>query len=128
MRINIFIFLTIIIFSLGLITSCEYVNYQQGKVLFESNCAVCHMEDGSGVAKLYPSLNSFSKSNLTVTQIPCIIRNGTQNSTSVINMAGLPQLSDVEINNIVNYLWIDLNKNNNEITIEKTKELLKECE
>lgn len=107
--------------------NCNYTNYQQGKVLYETNCAVCHMADGSGVAKLYPSLNKLSESGINPQSIPCIIRNGLQRDGSVIEMAALAELSDVEINNIVNFIAFDMNKIESEITIAQTKELLNKC-
>jgi len=84
------------------------------------------MEDGSGVADLYPGLiqdNYITKMN----QMPCQIRFGSLDSTHLIMMLGLPELSDVEITNIINYLSIDMNKTDKEITINETKQILSSC-
>jgi len=107
--------------------SCDYVNYKQGQGLYKTNCVTCHMEDGSGVAELYPALNNMDNSQAYFEAIPCIIRNGLNREASVIEMAGLKHLSEVEINNIVNYLINDMNKLNIEQTIQQTTSILSNC-
>ncbi len=107
--------------------SCDYVNYKQGQGLYEANCVTCHMQDGSGVAELYPSLNNMQSSKTYFEAIPCIIRNGLNRQESVIEMVGLQHLSEVEINNIVNYLVNDMNKLKQEQTLQQTSSILLKC-
>ena len=113
--------------SLLIYVSCNYTNYVQGQQLYESNCATCHMSDGSGVSELYPALNQFKNSMFKVSDMPCIIRNGLQREGSLIEMAGLKHLSDVEINNIVNFIVNDMNKMGLEQSIEQTSHNLNAC-
>lgn len=106
--------------------SCSNVNYPFGERLFKRHCADCHMENGSGVANLYPSLQSQKVSNLYL-DIPCIIRQGKADSTTLLNMLALPNITEIEITNIVNYITADLNGSEKVITLEQTKELLASC-
>ena len=110
-----------------LVVSCDYINYKQGQGLYEVNCVTCHMQDGSGVAELYPSLNKMGDSKAYFEAIPCIIRNGLKRQESVIEMVGLKHLSDVEINNIVNYLVNDMNDLKQEQTLQQTSSILLKC-
>jgi len=85
------------------------------------------MDDGKGFAKLYPSLQSESmlaKSH----EFPCIIRNGIIDSTSLIKMLPMPQLSEVEITNIINYIMQDLNGSKKEIYKRDVERLLSICD
>jgi mono/diheme cytochrome c family protein len=119
------------LFVLGLCAlpfiSCDYTTYQQGKLLYETNCATCHMPDGSGVAKLYPALNDLKSKKNIIQEIPCIIINGINKPESSLAMAGIKNLSSFEINNIVNYLVNDLNKIDQEFIISETQESLSNC-
>jgi len=119
--------LLIVALSAMIISSCDYVNYQQGQQLYNTNCVTCHMQDGSGVAELYPTLNKMESSDNYIEAIPCIIRNGLQRDGSLIEMVGLSHLSDVEINNIVNYLVNDMNNLKKQQTIQKTSSILSKC-
>lgn len=120
-------FLSLMFISLVL-AACDYVNYQQGQDLYENNCVTCHMGDGSGVAELYPALNKMQANKTYIDAMPCIIRNGLQRPNSIIEMAGLKHLSDVEINNIVNYIVNDMNSLKMEQTIQQTSSILNACQ
>ena len=102
---------TTLVFVLAIISviiSCQQTNYPYGERIFKANCASCHMEDGLGVARLYPALKSSSIDSIH-TNLPCIIRYGVSDTSSILNMDGLPHLSDVEITNVINYILTDLN-------------------
>ena len=68
------------------------------------------MEDGQGLSKLIPSL---AKSKYIIehqNELPCIIRNGIKSTVSdtssevQLSMPAHPQLSEIEILNISNYI------------------------
>ena len=42
--------------TISVIFSCNDSPYMQGKRLYLANCANCHMEDGSGLSALIPSI------------------------------------------------------------------------
>ena len=88
----------------------------------------CHLEDGVGVAKLYPPLNNFKNKDIDISAIACIIKTGIDHPQSVLKMEGLPHLSNVEINNISNYILNDINQMNNEVSINQTNEWLNKCD
>ena len=119
-----------VVFALALIggfLSCKQTNYPYGERIFQANCASCHMEDGSGVARLYPALKSNSINNLH-TKLPCIIRYGLSDTSSILNMVGLPHLSDVEITNVINYILTDLNALDITVDINIIRDQFLDCQ
>lgn len=92
------------------------VNLASGYQLYEKNCSNCHQTDGTGLAKLYPTLVNadFIKNNPTA--IDSIIKYGQKGSIVVneieYNMAmpGNNKLSDFEIKQIASYVLIKFNK------------------
>lgn len=99
--------ITLILASL---VSCQDDRFKQGKILYEFHCASCHMDDGSGLAELYPPLNQSDFLADNKKDLPHIIRYGIE-GTLVVNgvefdipMSGIPELSAVEISNISNYV------------------------
>jgi len=117
------IFLSFLLMTIA----CDTVNYRQGQILYDANCATCHMPDGSGVARLYPSLVPFSQNGIEPGDMPCIIRQGQDSDKYSLAMSGLPHLSDIEINNIVNYILHDLNHKKEEFSIDNTRSKLANC-
>jgi len=99
-----------VLLGLFIFTQCDTQNYRQGERLYKSHCANCHMEDGQGLKSLIPPLANASYLKDYKETIPCIIRNGIKGPIFVNDrtydqeMVGIPQLNDVEINNIINYI------------------------
>ena len=68
------------------------------------------MEDGTGLAELYPPLNGADFLMDDKTRLPYIMRYGIEGPLMVnglefdIPMSGIPELSAVEISNITNYV------------------------
>lgn len=68
------------------------------------------MEDGTGLAELYPPLNGSDWLMENKEQLPTVMRYGIEGSLIVngieydIPMSGIPELSAVEISNITNYI------------------------
>lgn len=93
-----------------LLLACDRNPYKQGAILYENFCQNCHMEDGSGLEGLIPPLANVDFVKNKQDQLACIIRYGLQDSILVNGrtynqaMAGIPQLSNVEIGNIINYI------------------------
>jgi len=85
------------------------------------------MEDGSGVAELYPQLVSPSIIDKHK-EIPCIIREGIYSDSALIKMPAIPKMSNVDITNIINYITHDLNQSETqELLLSEVDELLKQC-
>ncbi len=95
--------------------SCKVETYQQGMRLYEINCADCHGKHGEGLKSLYPPLanSDYLKANLA--NVPCIIKNGLEESINVNNkiykekMFPIEHLNDVEMTNIINYILHEFN-------------------
>lgn len=92
------------------VLSCERKPYRQGEILYQNFCANCHMDDGSGLAGNIPPLAGADFVRQNQDQLACIIRYGLEGGV-VVNgiayqnpMAGIPQLSEFEIANIINYI------------------------
>ncbi len=68
------------------------------------------MENGTGLAELYPPLNGSDWLMLNKEQLPSVMRYGIEGDLMVngikytIPMSGIPELSAVEISNITNYI------------------------
>ncbi len=119
----VYLFLLLLICSGG----CDNTNYIQGKSLYETNCATCHMPDGSGVSRLYPAINNLKESAVDLDNMPCIIRYGQNKEEYSLEMAGIKTLRDIEINNIINYIINDMNGMDLEYQIDHTRDQLTKC-
>lgn len=84
------------------------------------------MEKGEGVEELYPSLIGPQIVD-DYTSIPCYIRYGKQDTSSLLKMMPLPSLSEVEITNIVNFIVHDLNNSDKTLFLEDTKSIVSKC-
>ncbi|MDX1410131.1 MAG: cytochrome c [Saprospiraceae bacterium] len=83
--------------------------YPQGENLYQAYCANCHMDDGTGLARLIPPLAG-SDGLSDITRTACVIARGAEGGT-VVNgvtysepMPSFSNLTAVEISNIINYL------------------------
>jgi mono/diheme cytochrome c family protein len=105
------IFLPLLLLLIAFLWQCQSYNvYQQGELLYLNKCANCHMEDGSGLKGLIPPLAKADYFRDNPAKIVCIIRKGLEGPV-VVNgktynqkMAAIPELSDIEIANIINYV------------------------
>jgi mono/diheme cytochrome c family protein len=98
-------------FLLLFLWACSSSPYPQGKALYKIYCANCHMEDGSGLGKNIPAL---AQADYLVTHrnsLACIVKYGLKD-TIVVNgitydgaMPGNESLTDVEITNILNFVF-----------------------
>ena len=87
------------------ITQCQPDPYREGRFLYQRHCENCHMEDGSGLSGLIPSLKNSKVVTSEPASLLCIIRNGIKkNPTTGQEMPANTQLNDVELTNLINYL------------------------
>lgn len=88
---------------------CQQNPYRQGERLYTMHCANCHMEDGKGLMSLYPPLDAVEFEHY-VSEFSCIIRQGLTDTLSIAQkefvfpMPAIPELNNVEISNIYNYI------------------------
>lgn len=127
-RIGLF-FLTIV--SL-LFIKCKDKTYGQGERLYIAHCGNCHMEDGTGLAKLIPPLANSDYLKLNQDLIPCIIRHGqkgeiTVNGTLFNQEMPGEKYTDIQINNMINYINTAWENKIPPVSIIETQKRLKAC-
>jgi mono/diheme cytochrome c family protein len=118
---------------ISLLTNCEENTFKQGELLYLNKCASCHMANGEGLQSLIPPLAGFNYLSEDRAQIACIITNGLADTVRyggrvfVEPMAGIPNLSEAEITNIINYINHAWGNDFGYVKIIDVKEALKDC-
>ena len=108
------------------LTECNTIKFKHGERAYLRYCADCHMEDGKGVAKLYPSL--FDSDLVADSKIlPCLIVNGYNDSMTIMQMVPVEGISSIDITNITNYLRQDLLSLEGTVTIQQVDRTLENC-
>ncbi|MBT8189950.1 MAG: hypothetical protein HKN67_11585 [Saprospiraceae bacterium] len=107
--------------------SCLDNKYVHGKRSYIKHCSSCHMDDGSGIGDVVPSLELDMDRVRELGLIQCMIRNGVNNPDAIFKMVPNKEISDVDITNVINYLLNDMNKLDTIISIDDTKLALGEC-
>lgn len=127
-----------VFFALGSLifvySSCENnETYYQGHSIYDSVCANCHMEDGTGLKGLIPPLANSDYLRDNQMEVACLIRYGMEGEV-VVNgktynqpMAGIPYLTDTEIANIINYINHAWGNDYGSIPFKDMRAKLKEC-
>jgi cytochrome c551 len=88
--------------------ACE--DYPQGQFLYQTYCANCHMDDGSGLARLIPPLAGADYLANYPEQVPCIIQNGAEGAVTVNGitysepMPSFNNLDEIDLSNLINYI------------------------
>lgn len=125
--------LFLLIGSFSLLFSCQQKPYRQGEILYQNFCANCHMEDGQGLAELYPPLAGADYLQQQDGRIACLIRYGMEGplvvngTTYDMEMPGVEKLSPVEITNIINYIHHAWGNNLRTVQLEEVREELRSC-
>lgn len=111
--------------------SCNDNTYVQGARLYTFHCANCHMEDGSGLENVIPSIIESKYFGAKLDSLPCLIRHGKANlTTSDSMMVDMPvnyQMTEYEINNVINHIFVTWYPDREAVTIQDTKKNLKNC-
>lgn len=111
----------------ALLISCQ--SYQSGESTYEAYCVNCHMEDGSGLLHLIPPLNRPFK-RTTTTQLICLIRLGQpspDSSTQLLPMPPFPQLSNIDVANVLNYIHWKWQPGDVFLTSDQVQKALNSC-
>lgn len=131
MKIKFFALAAVIIFLSTY--SCKEETFYQGHSIYDSLCANCHMEDGTGLKGIIPPLANSDYLKNNQLDVACIIRYG-QEGEIVVNgktynqpMAGIKYLTDTEIANIINYINNAWGNNLGMVDFKNLRIKLKEC-
>jgi mono/diheme cytochrome c family protein len=129
-RISYFLlFFLIIIVS----NNCQQKPFTHGRIMYENFCLNCHMEDGTGLEGNIPPLANADYLKKHKDELACIIRHGIVKEITVNGkvyntpMEGTPQLKDVEIANIINYINNEWGNKNGYTTIQQVQQQLANC-
>ncbi len=122
------------LFSLSLaLVNCERKPYRQGEILYQNFCANCHMDDGTGLAGNIPPLARADYVRQNQERLACIIRYGIEEEI-VVNgktysnpMAAIPELSEFEIANIINYINQAWGNDYGYMPVKEIRKRLEEC-
>lgn len=133
----------LIIFLFSVITGCERAKKTakrnqyivQGMQLYRQHCANCHQVDGTGLARLIPPLkDSDYLKEMGPGVLACQIKYGLEGEI-VVNgitfnqaMPGIPDLTPLEIAEIVTYVKNTWGGENELFDVKQTERALEECE
>lgn len=123
----------LLIFILTFLFACDYQPYSQGAELYNFYCANCHMEDGSGLKALIPPLAQADYLKDHQSEIACLIKKGIKGPITVngtvytTEMAGIPKLNDIQINNIINYINNAWGNDYGDSNVKKVNDALEQC-
>lgn len=120
--------------TLASLEACQPQPYVQGEILYNNFCANCHMDDGSGLAANIPPLAQADYLKENPLEVACIINKGMTGPV-VVNgqtynqpMAAIPQLSDFEITNVINYINHAWGNDYGIVKLEDVRARLQNCE
>ncbi len=117
----------IVIIALCFLYACHNTTFVQGKRYYTDLCASCHMEDGTGLVALIPSLQNSEYLKNEQAKLPCIIRKGIPD-TSFVAMPAYKDLTAYEIANIINYINSSFGNNIGPQTINQIEARLTACD
>jgi mono/diheme cytochrome c family protein len=119
--------------ALCTLTQCFTERQSEGQQLYAQQCASCHMDDGSGLRGLIPPLAGSDYLTRHRGELACLIRNGQQGEIEVNGvrynrpMPGVPDLSEVHITNILNYIQTSFGNSNEPFTVQEVNSSLQTC-
>ena len=107
--------------------------YAEGELLYLQQCSNCHQKNGKGLGLLYPPLDSSDYMDNHLTEIMCLIKNGTTGEM-VVNgkrfnheMPGLPLLTELEIAEISTYIYNSWGRQHGLVDVNEVAKALPQC-
>ena len=122
---------SLLVLLIGVFTSgCDTNPYKQGAMLYQTQCANCHMPDGEGLARLIPSLDSseiLKKGDGR--KLICLIRRGVPKNPHT-NQQMLPNraMNAVELTNLTNYLFQRFSETADDVQLDQIREWEDACQ
>ena len=115
-------------------SACKQAPYTHGKILYDKFCAQCHQDDGAALRKLIPPLANSDYLVNHKDQLACLIRYGIKGKM-VVNgitydkeMPPIPEFSDIEIANVINYINASWGNNNGYTSLKDVQDALEKCD
>lgn len=107
---------------------------QKGAQVYEKKCADCHGANGEGFRNLIPPLNNADFLDQHTDDFACIVAYGIDD-TIVVNgvtfhqpMAGIPELNEVEIANVANYVYEQWSTSKKKFSPKEVETRIANCE
>lgn len=103
----------------------------EGFSLYQTHCANCHQRDGKGLENLYPALTS--EYLMDKSKVICWIKFGVNQPMTVNSklyhraMPANPALKDIEIAEIMTYVYNTWGKQTEITSIETVQEAIENC-
>jgi cytochrome c551 len=115
-------------------TSTKYQQYYiQGERLYIQHCSNCHQKNGRGLGLVYPPLDTSDYLTNNFEKVLCLIRNGKEGAI-VVNgksynqkMTGIPSLTDLEIAEIVTYVYNTWSHQRGIVEVKEVSAALSTC-
>lgn len=104
----------------------------EGEGLYLKHCSNCHQVNGQGLAALYPPLNPSDYIDQHIEDVVCLIKYGKKGKMTVngkVYDQPMPALalSDLEVAEIVTYLYNSGGRNKGLVDVGTTSTMLKKC-
>ena len=89
------------------------------------------MGDGSGLENVIPSIANSEYFDAKLDSLPCLIRHGKSNymteDSIILDMPVNYQLTEYEINNVINFILTSWYSDKQAVSIQSTRKRLKDC-
>lgn len=114
--------------------SCDYKPRNQGHSVYVKHCQSCHLENGEGLGALIPPVANADYVTERSDELACLITHGISGNITVNGVAyegempGNKLLTDVELTNLIHYILVDLNQQENPYVINDIKAQLANCD
>lgn len=134
MKKNIFFLLFAFVLIFSIFNACKTDKYSQGKILYTNFCVNCHGENGENLAELIPPLANSDYLVKEKAKVACLIYYGYHGKITVNGveynqqMPPNPNLNDIEIANIINYINNHFGNDNGYTKLKDVQQYLNNCE
>lgn len=125
-------YLLFFVLSVWLLISCKPTPFAEGQRIYAAYCSNCHMDDGTGLAKLIPPLAGADYLLERQGNLACIILKGQQgpivvNGVVYDEVMPAADLSAVQLHNVINYISNSWGNQAPYVTIEDVEAWTAEC-
>lgn len=108
--------------------------YVQGQQLYRMHCSNCHQENGKGLGRIYPPIDSSDFMDKNLNTVICIVKYGTEGALFVNGveynkpMPGNIRLTELEVAEIVTYIYNTWSHHRGMIDVKEVTGVLSTCQ